>query len=69
MDYCFDTSAINRLHDDPDQIAVVSGLNATNQVFVTALSIREAVATREFIVCPAFPPPLAPPFTLVYVVK
>jgi len=47
MDYCFDTSALNRLHDDPDREAIIVGLLATNNVFITALNIREAVATTK----------------------
>lgn len=45
MDYCFDTSAINCLHDDPEREAILSGLLGTNHVLVTVLNIREAVAT------------------------
>lgn len=47
MDYCFDTSGLNRLCDDPDREAIVAGLLATNQVLVTAINIREAVATED----------------------
>lgn len=47
MEYCFDTSGLNRLHDDPDQQSIVAGLIATNQVVVTALNIREAVAAND----------------------
>lgn len=47
MDYCFDTSALNRLHDDTNREFLVAGLLATNRVFVTALNIREAVATSD----------------------
>jgi hypothetical protein len=47
MLYCFDTSGLNRLHDDRDRDAIVAGLLATNQVLVTALNIREAVATEN----------------------
>lgn len=47
MDYCFDTSALNRLHDDPDREAITVGLLATNNILITALNIRETVATTE----------------------
>jgi hypothetical protein len=47
MDYCFDTSGLNRLHDDPNQESIVTGLIAANQALVTALNIREAVATDD----------------------
>jgi hypothetical protein len=32
MDYCFDTSGLNRLHDDKDREFIVAGLLATNNV-------------------------------------
>jgi hypothetical protein len=38
---CFDTSAINRLHDDPERIAIVRGLLSTSVVRVTALNVIE----------------------------
>jgi hypothetical protein len=47
MDYCFDTSAINRLHDDPDQRAIVVGLLTANRVLITAINVMEAVVTED----------------------
>ncbi len=47
MDYCFDTSAINRLNDDPDQRAIVTGLLAANRVLITAINIIETVVTED----------------------
>lgn len=47
MIYCFDTSAINRLHDDPEQQFLVAGLLATNTLRVTALNVVEAVGTED----------------------
>jgi len=47
MDYCFDTSAINRLHDDPSRQAIATKLLGTNHVFITALNIVEAALTED----------------------
>lgn len=47
MDYCFDTSALNDLYGDPQREKIVSNLLAKHQVLVTALNIREAVATQD----------------------
>ena len=47
MDICFDTSGLNRLHDDPEKDSIVAGLLTADQVLVTALNIREAVATED----------------------
>jgi hypothetical protein len=47
MDYCFDTSAINRLNDDPDQKAIVAGLLAANRVLITAVNVIETVVTED----------------------
>jgi hypothetical protein len=47
MNYCFDTSGLNRLHDDSHREAIITGLLSANQVLVTALNIREAVATEN----------------------
>lgn len=47
MIYCFDTSAINRLHDDPERQFLVAGLLATNTLRVSALNVIEAVGTED----------------------
>jgi predicted nucleic acid-binding protein len=47
MDYCFDTSGINRLHDDPDRQAIVAILLAENRVLITSLNIIEAAVTEN----------------------
>jgi hypothetical protein len=47
MDYCFDTSAINRLLDDPERHVIVTGLLSANRVLITALNIIEAAATAD----------------------
>lgn len=45
--YCFDTSAVNRLHDDVERECIVEGLLATNRIYVTALNIIEACGTES----------------------
>jgi hypothetical protein len=45
--YLFDTSGINRLHDDPVCDAIVTGLITTNVVWVSALNVAEAAQTSE----------------------
>lgn len=45
--YCFDTSAINSLHDDVERENIVQGLLATNRTYVTALNIIEACGTES----------------------
>jgi hypothetical protein len=45
--YCFDTSAINRLHDEPDRTIIVKGLIATTVVRVTALNVIEVSGTAD----------------------
>jgi hypothetical protein len=47
MLYCFDTSAINKLNDDPDRDAIVAGLLCTNTVRVTAINVMEVCKTRD----------------------
>ena len=47
MIYCFDTSAINRIHDDPVREPIARGLTATCAVYVSALNIIEACGTRD----------------------
>jgi hypothetical protein len=46
VDYCFDTSAINRLHDDPYRDEMVAGLLAANHVFISELNLVEVMITR-----------------------
>lgn len=47
MDILFDTSAVNRLHDDPAGGSIVNGLLATNVVRVSALNVLEAARTAD----------------------
>src|SRR5437667_9502077 len=47
MFYCFDTSAINALHDDPDRDFLVKGLLATNTFYLSALNVIEACGTKD----------------------
>ncbi len=47
MIYLFDTSGINRLHDDPDCDAIKIGLVSTNQVWISALNVAEAGQTSK----------------------
>jgi len=47
MIYCFDTSAINKLHDDLEKETIVMGILATNKVYITALNVIEACGTRD----------------------
>jgi hypothetical protein len=47
MVFLFDTSAINRLYDDPAGEAIVTGLTATNVVRVSALNVLEAGRTAH----------------------
>jgi hypothetical protein len=42
-----DTSAVNRLHDDPEREALITGLVAGGRVYVTALNVIEACGTPE----------------------
>lgn len=44
---CFDTSAVNRLHDDPERIAIVRGLLSMSVVRVTALNVIEVGGTAD----------------------
>jgi len=46
MSYCFDTSAVNALHDDPEREAITTGLLATSTLLITALNVVEVCATR-----------------------
>jgi hypothetical protein len=47
MIYLFDTSAINQLNDDAEKHAIAKGLISTNTIYVTALNVAEALATRD----------------------
>jgi len=41
MVYCFDTSAINELQDDPDREAIIARLLNTSTVRITAINVME----------------------------
>jgi hypothetical protein len=45
--YCFDTSALNALHDDPDCEALTARLLATNTLQISALNVDEVCATSD----------------------
>lgn len=47
MRFVLDTSAVNRLLDDPDQAALVAGMEAVGLVHVTALNIHEVSQTSN----------------------
>jgi hypothetical protein len=47
MDFCFDTSALNRLYDDPDARFIVPALLATNRVLITGLNVAEAAGAKD----------------------
>jgi hypothetical protein len=47
VDYCFDTSGINRLHDDPGRQGIVAGLLKQNRVLLAALNVIEAATTAD----------------------
>ena len=47
MVYCFDTSGINKLYDDPYNDAIVAGILAPNTVWITAINIIEVCKTRD----------------------
>jgi hypothetical protein len=47
MDYCFDTSAINRLHDDSEHEAVVLGLLAGNRLLISEWNLIEVIGTAN----------------------
>lgn len=46
MIFCFDTSGLNYLHDDAEVEPIVTGLIATNTVWITALNVIEAGITE-----------------------
>lgn len=47
MDYCFDTSAVNRLHDDASKQAIILGLLSANRVLVSELNLIEVMTTAD----------------------
>ena len=47
MNYCFDTSALNALHDDADRDAIATGLVATSTVFISGLNIADVCAIGD----------------------
>lgn len=47
MDYCFDTSGVNRLYDDASCEALVAGLLAGNYVLVSELNLIEVMTTED----------------------
>lgn len=47
MRYCFDTSGLNRLHDDPARDAIATALLETGAIRITAYNVLEAAKTRE----------------------
>ena len=46
MDFCFDTSGINRLHDDPDREPLIAGLFISGRVLISAPNVIEAAITE-----------------------
>jgi hypothetical protein len=47
MRYCFDTSGVNRLLDDPARDAIVTALLDTGSVRITAYNVIEAAKTED----------------------
>jgi hypothetical protein len=47
MDYCFDTSAINRLHDDSEHEAIILGLLAGNRLLISEWNLIEVIGTAN----------------------
>lgn len=47
MIYCFDTSAVNQLCDDPDRKAIVGGLLAAHSMCITAVNCVEVLETKN----------------------
>jgi hypothetical protein len=45
MIFCFDTSAINKLLDDGDRDAILAGLKAAHNHYITSINIAEILAT------------------------
>jgi predicted nucleic acid-binding protein len=46
VNYCFDTSAINQLHDDGDREAILAGLKAAHSTYITSINIAEILANK-----------------------
>lgn len=47
MQYIFDTSAINQLHDDPHRTSLIEKLHARGQVVLAGLNVIEAAVTEN----------------------
>ena len=47
MIYCFDTSAINRLLDDPEQEPIIKATLSVGSFRITAYNVIEAAKTTE----------------------
>jgi hypothetical protein len=47
MIYCFDTGALNHLHNDTEVTNLTTGLTATNTVWITALNVIEVGITED----------------------
>jgi hypothetical protein len=47
MIFCFDTSAINQLHDDTDKKTILAGLKAAHRTYITSVNIAEILATKN----------------------
>ncbi len=47
MIYCFDTSALNHLHDDTEVTNLTTGLVVTNAIWITALNVIEVGITED----------------------
>jgi hypothetical protein len=47
MDYCFDTSGINRLHDDPCRQEIIVDLLTASHVLISELNIIEVLTTKS----------------------
>jgi hypothetical protein len=45
--YCFDTSALNSLYNDPDRDAIVTGMLAGASFCISAYNVIEAAKTRD----------------------
>lgn len=47
MRYCLDTSALNRLHDDPDREAIVTGMLTGASFRISAYNVIESAKTSD----------------------
>lgn len=47
MDYCFDTSAVNELNDDPERDVLLKGLHSAGSSHITAYNVVEVCATKS----------------------